>query len=61
LPLWSTILRRLSAQEESVLRLLFGIGALPYSRDALGSRLGMSRRQLHQVELRALRRLRNGL
>lgn len=52
-------LQRLSTQEERILRLLFGIGELPHSRDELERRLGMSRGWLRQVERRALRNLRS--
>ena len=51
-------LRKLPGQEEQVLRLLFGIGEPPHSRDELRRRLGMSRGWLRQIERRALRRLR---
>lgn len=52
-------LRKLSAREERVLRLLFGIGQSPHSRDELERRLGMSAGRLRQVERRALRNLRS--
>ena len=51
-------LRKLSEHEEQVLRLLFGIGALAHSHDALGRRLGISARALRQIERQALRHLR---
>jgi DNA-directed RNA polymerase sigma subunit (sigma70/sigma32) len=51
-------LRKLSSQEEQVLRLLFGIGALRHSRDELVRRLGLSPRWLRRIEARALRNLR---
>ena len=52
-------LRKLSAREEQVLRLLFGVGEVPHSRDELGRRLGMSRDWLRSLERRALRNLRS--
>jgi len=51
-------LTKLSAHEERVLRLLFGIGEAPHSREEVGRRLGMSRAWLRQIERRALRNLR---
>lgn len=51
-------LTKLSEQEEQVLRLLFGIGEVPHSREEVGRRLGMSTGWLRQVERRALRNLR---
>ncbi len=52
-------LRKLSAREEQVLRLLFGVGEVPHSRDELGQRLGVSRDWLRSIERRALRNLRS--
>ncbi len=51
-------LHKLSAQEEQILRLLFGIGRRPQTREELGARLGLGRGWLHQLEARALRNLR---
>lgn len=52
-------LRKLSAREESLIRLRFGIGEPAHSRDELERRLGMSSGWLRQVERRALRNLRS--
>jgi hypothetical protein len=51
-------LRKLSVDEEQVLRLLFGIGEVAHSRDELGRRLGISPKWLRQIERKALRHLR---
>jgi DNA-directed RNA polymerase sigma subunit (sigma70/sigma32) len=52
-------LRKLSAREETLLRLLFGIGEPTHSRDEVERRLGMSSGWLRQIERRALRNLRS--
>lgn len=52
------ILRRLTPQEEQVLRLRFGIGARAFGLEVLGQRLGVSNRWVRRLEARALRNLR---
>ena len=52
-------LRKLPAREGQILRLLFGVGEVPHSRDEAGRRLGMSPDWLRSLERRALRNLRS--
>jgi len=51
-------LRKLSAQEEEILRLRFGIGARAHDLAEVSRRFRMTRRQIQRLEAQALQRLR---
>jgi RNA polymerase primary sigma factor len=56
------MLDQLGAREAAVLRLRFGLdGKKPLTLAAVGSRLGLTRERVRQLERRALNRLRRGL
>jgi RNA polymerase sigma factor (sigma-70 family) len=51
-------LRTLTPREERVIRLRFGLGCKPHSRDEVGERQDVSRERVRQIEGKAIRKLR---
>jgi RNA polymerase primary sigma factor len=55
-----TALSSLTAREEKVIRMRFGIGeATHYSLEEIGSRFSLTRERIRQIEIKALRKLRH--